>query len=67
MQKRSKLEIEKWTKILDKNFSKGYGSASERLCAYVCSLTIGRGFSETIEAYFERKGLTEFVGWAKDR
>ena len=56
----SKPEIEKWSRIIEKQGAKGV----ERLRSYVGSLVLGRDFNEKSDAFFKRKGLTEFVNWA---
>ena len=62
---RSTLEIAQWTNILAKGFSgPNHKTAKDRLSGKLSSLTLGRGFGETVESYFERKGLTEFYDWA---
>jgi len=38
---------------------------TERLSGYLCSLTLGRDFNESVDSYFERKGLIEFDVWAR--
>lgn len=60
---RSKTEIAKWTRIIEKTQDAGI----ERLVRYIGSLTLGRDFGETVEAYFDRKGLTEFDRWVIER
>ncbi len=74
MQGRSEQEIKRFTEYREKYISgKWRGDLSEkerlqlyyeRLSGYLCSLSLGRDFSETVESYFQRKGLTEFDSWA---
>lgn len=61
MADRSKLEIERWTKILEKT------GDLERLRRYLGSLVLGREFGETWESYAERQGLVEFEEWANEK
>lgn len=60
---RSDREIERWTKTITSQGEKGI----ERLRSYVGSLVLGRDYDEKAETYFERKGLTKFVEWARDQ
>ena len=61
MNDRSSSEITKWTSIVA-NQSNG----RERLLGYLCSLTLGRDFMESVEDYCTRKGLTRFWSWAHE-
>ena len=61
MHPRSVTEIERWTGIIAKCGNKGI----QRLCAYLCSQSLGRDFMEPSDVFFARKGLTEFSDWAK--
>jgi hypothetical protein len=58
----SRLEIEKWTRIIDKTG----GAGVERLRGYICSRMLGRDFLESVDTYFERRGISEFYQWAQD-
>lgn len=60
---RSEHAIQRWTEIIEKTGSAGV----ERLRKYICSLSLGRNFRETCEAFFEREGLTEFNNWAMEQ
>lgn len=62
MEERSRLEIERWTKRINKNEKHGI----EDMNRYRASRIIGREFNETVERYLERKGLTEFDKWATE-
>ena len=55
------FEIDRWTRIIKRQGNKGI----ERMKTYLCSLSLGRDFGEDVTDYFERKGLTEFRGWAR--
>ncbi len=61
---RSQLEIAKWTEIIARD---AVSASPRRLRAYIGSLVLGREFGEATEAYFARKGLTEFIEWADHR
>jgi hypothetical protein len=61
---RSQAELDKWTRIYAKVPRK---TANERLSRYLGSQMLGREFGETVEAYFERKRLTEFAAWAYEQ
>ena len=49
IENKSSWEIERWTEILDRT------NDDQRLRRYLCSLTLGRDFKETSDAYFVRK------------
>lgn len=60
MAERSRLEIEKWTRILAKA-----PNGRERLQWYLASLVTGCEFLEPVQDCLERRGLTEFFDWAR--
>lgn len=62
MEERSRLEIERWAKRINKNEKQGIDDMNR----YRASRIIGRDFNETVERYFERQGLTEFNKWATE-
>ena len=65
---RSAWEIERWTSILEKGISgPNARTAEERLGYYLAGIICGREFNEPGEEYFARKGLTEFMDWARDQ
>jgi len=55
----SELEIEKWSRIIDKTGKDGI----ERLNRYIGSLALGRNFKESFDSYLERRELTVFYNW----
>lgn len=42
-------------------------NADDRLSGFLASIAIGRDFGEDTAAYYERKGYTEFVKWARQK
>jgi len=59
----SQSEIDKWSRIIDKQGKKGV----ERLRSYMGSLALGRNFREDMESFLKRKGLIEFNKWAVEK
>ena len=66
MRPESAARIAKWQRILDKRDpGPNARTVEERLIYCLCGLVLGHNFGESTEAYFERRGLTEFDAWAK--
>jgi len=58
----SKVNIDHWGKILEKDAKRG----KDRLRSFLASLATARDFGEKIEDFHERRGLTHFVRWARE-
>ena len=58
-------EIQKWERIVKMNIhGPNHTTGIERLMSYLCSITMGREFMESCDAYIARTGRKEFCDWA---
>lgn len=57
---RSKWEIERWERVINKCGAAGV----ERMRWYICGRVTARNFMETADSFYQRIGWADFLKWA---